>query len=274
MNLNDLNTPFERHKIIHFAKDGNTVVHRSYEMQPIEGTLYKSRVEKDKWGELYHLFVVFPGIEQGLPVVRSLRVHNTYTTEEAKAWQKRSHLDSREEYLAYLDSAEAEDRHINLAEIEFVRQFDAQRADRYAAYRLARYARLEEKRIEERKRREAEDAQYVKEKNDRAEEQVKAAIDVIKNGCELENADITFYTARYSSSTYAIVNLLMRRYGIGVPLRTQGWINRKLTSVSIHDGSCTRVQYQRTGKARTGSNVFFQYMDDLIAAVCSHEEAA
>ena len=68
MNLNDLNTPFERHKIIHFAKDGNTVVHRSYEMQPIEGTLYKSRVEKDKWGELYHLFVVFPGIEQGLPL--------------------------------------------------------------------------------------------------------------------------------------------------------------------------------------------------------------
>ena len=274
MNLNELNTPFEQHKIIHFAKDGNTVVHRSYEMQPIEGALYKSRVEKDKWGELYHLFVVFPGVEQGIPVVRSLRVHNDYTTEEAKAWQKRSHLDSPEEYLAYLDTAETEDRHINLAEIEFVRQFDAQRADRYAAYRIARYARLEEKRIEDRKRREAEDAQYIKEMNERAEAQVKAAVDIIKNGGELENADISFYSGRYAHSTYAIVNYLMRYYRINVPLRTQGWINRKLSSVTIRDGSCVSLQYQRTGKARTGSNVFFRYMDDLIAAVCAHKEAA
>ena len=49
---------------------------------------------------------------------------------------------------------------------------------------------------------------------------------------------------------------------------------RKLSSVTIRDGSCVSLQYQRTGKARTGSNVFFQYMDDLIAAVCAHKEAA
>lgn len=274
MNLNELSTPFERHKIIHFAKDGNTVVHRWYDMQPVDGTLYKGRVEKDRWGEYYSLFAVFPGVEQGLVLVKALRTHNGYTTEQVKGWLYRNGMDSLEHFLEYLDSAEVEDRHINLAEIEFVRQFDAQRADRYAAYRIARYARLEEKRIEERKRREAEDAQYIKEMNERAEAQVKAAVDIIKNGGELENADISFYSGRYAHSTYAIVNYLMRYYGIDVPLRTQGWINRKLSSVTIRDGSCVSLQYQRTGKARTGSNVFFQYMDDLIAAVCAHKEAA
>ena len=160
MNLNELNTPFERHKIIHFAKDGNTVVHRWYDMQPVDGTLYKGRVEKDRWGEYYSLFAVFPGVEQGLVLVNALRTHNGYTSEQVKGWLYRNGMDSQEHFLEYLDSAEVEDRHINLAEIEFVRQFDAQRADRYAAYRIARYARLEEKRIEERKRREAEDAPF------------------------------------------------------------------------------------------------------------------
>jgi len=274
MNLNELDTPFERHKIIHFAKDGNTVVHRSYEMQPIEGALYKSRLEKDQWGELFHLFVVFPGVEQGLQVARSLRVHNAYTTDEAKSWQKRAHLESLQELLSYLDTAEAEDRHINLAQIEFVRQFDAERADRYAAYRLARYARLEEKRIEERKRQEIEDAQYVGEMNEHAKAQIKAAITVIKNGGVLENAEISFYTDRYAHSTYAIVNYLMHYYGIDVPLRTQGWINRKLGSVTVKNGSCLSVRFLRSGKHKTVSKVFFRCMEELIQAVCEADVAA
>lgn len=40
-----------------------------------------------------------------------------------------------------------------------------------------------------------------------------------------------------------IVNHIMRRYQVDVPLRTQGWINDKLISVTIENGKCEHLRY-------------------------------
>ena len=45
MTLSELNTPFERHRVIQYGKDGNTPVRHWYEMQHITGPLYKGREE-------------------------------------------------------------------------------------------------------------------------------------------------------------------------------------------------------------------------------------
>ncbi|MDE6923624.1 MAG: hypothetical protein K2P01_08730, partial [Oscillospiraceae bacterium] len=97
------------------------------------------------------------------------------------------------------------------------------------------------------------------------------AVQILQKGGLLENETVTFYQDRYHSSTYSIVNHLMRMYQINVPLRTQGWINERLVSVTIRNGRCERQRFMRSKKGH-GSQKFFQCMDDLIRAVTVREQ--
>lgn len=122
-----------------------------------------------------------------------------------------------------------------------------------------------------------EDKAFCEEQNEKAEQMVSAAIQVIRNGGVLENEAVKFYRSRCDSSTYSIVNYLMRLYKVDVPLRTQGWINDKLSSATIRDGKCTSLRYLRVKNGRA-SQKFFECMDALIQAVVKQasgkEEAA
>jgi hypothetical protein len=108
-----------------------------------------------------------------------------------------------------------------------------------------------------------------------AEQAVSAAIQVIREGGILENQTVVFYRSRYDFSACSIFNYLMRQYQVDVPLRTQGWINDRLSSVTIQDGRCVSLQFFRSRNGR-GSQKFFECMDALIraAAVSAPEQAA
>ena len=86
-----------------------------------------------------------------------------------------------------------------------------------------------------------EEKAYCEKRNRPAEQAVSAAIQVIREGGVLKNETITFYQSRYSSSSYSIVNYLMRLYHVDVPLRTQGWIKDKLVNVTILEGRCSQL---------------------------------
>ena len=113
---------------------------------------------------------------------------------------------------------------------------------------------------------EAENRAYCEEQNRVAEQAVSAAIQVIREGGILENQTVVFYRSRYDSSTCSIFNYLMRQYQVDVPLRTQGWINKKLASATIQDGKCEKLRYLRYKNCR-GSQKFFECMNALIRAV-------
>lgn len=116
-----------------------------------------------------------------------------------------------------------------------------------------------------------EEQAYCQKRNTEAEQAVSKAVQILQNGGLLENETVTFYQDRYHSSTYSIVNHLMRMYQINVPLRTQGWINERLVSVTIRNGRCERQRFMRSKKGH-GSQKFFQCMDDLIQAVTVREQ--
>ena len=107
---------------------------------------------------------------------------------------------------------------------------------------------------------------FCEERNKEAEQLVAKAIQTIRSGGILKNETVTFYRSRYDSSAYSIVNYLMRLYQVDVPLRTQGWINERLSSATIKDGKCEHLMYLRSKRGR-GSNRFFQCMNDLIQAI-------
>lgn len=112
---------------------------------------------------------------------------------------------------------------------------------------------------------------FCAEQNNAAEYEVSYATQVIRHGGVLQNVSITFYRSKYCYNSYSVVNYLMRQYGVSVPLRTQGWINDKLSSVTIRDGRCIELRYLRANRER-GSQKFFDCMNDLIRAVTAQQK--
>jgi len=113
---------------------------------------------------------------------------------------------------------------------------------------------------------------FCEEQNQKAQKSIADAIQIIRSGGGLENETVEFYRSRYDSSAYSIFNYLMRLYQVDVPLRTQGWINEKLVSVTIKDGKCAQLQYLRSKGSRSrGSQKFFDCMNALIQAVVEQD---
>lgn len=113
-----------------------------------------------------------------------------------------------------------------------------------------------------------EEKAYCEEQNRVAEQAVSAALQIIRDGGVLQNTIIKFYDSKYRARDYSIFNYLMRQYRIDVPLRTQGWINDKLSSATIQDGRCISLRYLRSKNGR-GSQKFFECMNELIRAVAT-----
>lgn len=120
-----------------------------------------------------------------------------------------------------------------------------------------------------------EERAYCEEQNRAAEEAVSEAVQIILNGGVLKNEEVRFYRSKYDYSIYSIVNHLMRLYRVDVPLRTQGWINERLSSATIQNGKCEQLQYFRRKNGQC-SQKFFECMNDLIRAVTAQasEDAA
>lgn len=119
----------------------------------------------------------------------------------------------------------------------------------------------------ERAAKEARKIEETKVRNKEMEQKVADAIQIIRSGGILENETIVFYRDPYEPHKYHILNYLMQLYQIEVPIRTRGWINDKLVSISIGENSNMQMRYYKTGKRGHGSGKFFFYMAELIRAV-------
>ena len=136
----------------------------------------------------------------------------------------------------------------------------------------AMYRKKEDEVAKERRAKaEAEERAFCEEQNRLSEQAVQEAIRTIKDGGVLQNQTVKFYRSRYRCNAFSIVNYLMRKYGVNVPLRTQGWINEKLTSVTIENGKCEHLRYMRAKGAQC-SQRFFDCMSELIHNVCAETE--
>lgn len=149
-----------------------------------------------------------------------------------------------------------------LGELDLCRELSVKYRAKKQAERAARQAEAEAKRKKERE-----------EANRKADEQLQKAIHVLKHGGVLENEMIRLYRADGGYGSYAIVNHLMRLYGVDVSLRTQGWINEKLVSLRIENGRCDDLRYW-TRKGGRCSDKIFGYINTLIEKVHAETEAA
>lgn len=125
------------------------------------------------------------------------------------------------------------------------------------------------KEVARRQKRRDKEIAFVEKKNAEMESEISEAISILKNGGTLKNEQIAVHTMTgdsYTVSEYSVFNYLMRRYGVKVPLRTQGWINESLVQAVIAEGRLTTYQYRKSKRGK-GSDTFCGCMESLIAAI-------
>lgn len=117
------------------------------------------------------------------------------------------------------------------------------------------YAECRERRIQEK---EAEEmAEYEARKKAEEEEErtkIEKAIQDAENAIRLKR---TLHNDKFEGK--AIVLYLLQKYGVKVPLKTQGWINNALAQIYFRDGEITYMYYTSS----RDSTVFHKYLKEL-----------
>ena len=122
-------------------------------------------------------------------------------------------------------------------------------------YRIEKAAIIEKKEQEDRERRE----QYRKEQEEKARRLAEEKENVLREAAtKIRNRQTT-------DNDNAIILDLMRKYGVDVPLRTQGWIIDCLASVKF-DGDKISYSYYRRKNGK-GSQKVFDCIRDLVNAI-------
>lgn len=263
MKLNELTTPFESFRVVTYNADQTKALYKNKQIQLITGSIYRGETIKEEYNDHCDVYTCYAGIPVGIWIGS---VHVDYSIEEVMAQIKRKGMETLENYMAAIKYRLEKQDHFRFTEVEFIKHIAPELENQMWESRKAFAENQHKKRMEQAAQREAEDRAFVAERNAEAEQIVNKTLDILKNGGKLENQTVTFYESRYNSSSYSIVNYLMRKYGVNVPIRTQGWINEKLVGAKIEDGKCEHLQYYRAKGAQC-SQKFFDCMNELIAKI-------
>lgn len=234
MTLAELDTPFERHRIIRYANDGNKVVRHWYDMQHITASLYKGRESRNEYGEVvFDLYFRFDGIEDGLLYGNQMKHPEWYTPEKCLESLTHCGYDTLDHFLLGLDRCVEEKLHIGNAQIEFVRQFDPQRAERYARHRENRLKVQEECHLEQLAQRKAEE---------QAQEERRKAEDLAERAKLLGWADnmtpMKFGRVKAVLDTLTRVDgTVMSRRDFVIRMVRDGWLPKQKDGVVRYYGS-------------------------------------
>lgn len=249
----------ERKKVIVFAKDGNTVVqpYRTlYNVQQFTGNeahknLWLEFVQND-YGKEAYLYE-----DLGICIYKICHVLGNVDISEFTEMCSRYQYFGKSGYLKRLEASENNGGYINNLDIQICALIGENGlAKHYAEYRAAYLQKRKEKiEAEEKERQEREEKERA-ELEAEQEKKLDAAEQKIFDNVDFKVESI------YKIS---VINLLMKRHGINVPLRTQGWINKKLAMIVFPDG---KISYKFYGKSqRDNSTVFYNYLEELEAKI-------
>jgi len=266
MKLSELTEPCELRRIITYSPTKKKAVYHNRFIQHINGNIYRGVAEKSGGNDQFcTIYVCYPEAtpEIGLDIGT---ISTDCSVADVVEKCKQNSIDTAENFVSKMQEHIKNQDHVQLSMIELLKYIDPSLVEPCMDARRI-FAENQRKREQEQKeKREAEEKAFVQQKNIEAEQIVNEALDIIRNGGKLENKTVTFYKSRYNNSSYSVVNYLMRKYGIRVPLVTQGWIIKKLVNVNINGGRCENIQYYKENGAKY-SQKFFECMNELIVAV-------
>lgn len=250
-----------RKKCITFAKDGNTVVKPYRTLYSLENimhnttykNLYLEVVKGKEWQETHYqiwddlqVICISQGWVQGFFDI----------SEFSEKILEYPYLGINGFYKK-LEEAERNGYYINKVEIEVCTLLgNIDLVKHYLEYRERQIAEKEAKRQAEAAERERKGK----------EEEEKRLAEIEKTISDTEYK--IFHQEDFNNLEVdgkSVINKLMGKYGIKVPLRTQGWINSKLAMIVFKNGE---ISYRFYGKSqRNNSTVFRKYLVELKDAI-------
>lgn len=267
MKLNELVTPFEIFRAVTYNANRTKALYKNKQMQLITDSIYRGETIKEEYNDHCDVYACYDGIAVGIWIGS---VRTDYSVNEVMEQIRRKGMDSLENYMAAIKARLEKQDYFRYTEIEFIKYIAPELENQMWESRKAFAENQHKKRMEQAAQREAEDQAFIAAQNAEAEQTVNKAMEILRNGGKLDNDTVTFYESRYEHSSYSIVNYLMRKYGVNVPIRTQGWINEKLVSAEIENGKCENLQYYKAKGAQC-SQKFFECIYELITAVKAEE---
>lgn len=259
MTLSEITTPYEQKQMYHYLKDGNTVKLSSTRVKLIRKPYYMSEPKTDEYGNTYaDIYVWYPKYDDGC----GIKLMNLRTDTEV------------ERLCAYNDDVyETPEKFIRtvtelvyprMLEIFLVNEINPDLVPFLMKKREAYLEAQSAIESEQRRTQERIDMEFVSEQNEILKSTVEKAAEILKHDGILKNETITEYRSRYDFSKYKLVNYIARKYGVKIPLKTQGWINSTLAEIKIENGEMTT--YKRMSNTNP-SNSIWKYMDELIKKI-------
>lgn len=263
MKINEINfdtLESVRKKCITFAKDGNTVVKPYKTLYRLESithdkthkNLYIELVKREYGDPVHQLWE-----DLGVICISQGWIQGYWNIEETSGKLSEYSYFEVDGFYKRLEEAEQNGYYINKVDIEVCALLgNIDLSKHYTEYREKQIAKREAKRQAEI----AEHEQKEKEKEEKRIAEIEQATSdaeyKIFHQEELKNEEI---------DGKSVINKLMEKYGIKVPLRTQGWINSKLAIITFNDG---KISYKFYGKSqRDNSTVFRKYLIELESAI-------
>ena len=132
---------------------------------------------------------------------------------------------------------------------------------------------LEEKDAEKIKKANEEKEAYCRQQNEVAERKIEAAMAAIRVGGTIENEKITIYKTPSTFKTVTVVSAIMKTVGVEVPIRTKGWIERKLGYIIIRNGVCANLGFLKAKGCKCPERIF-DYLNRMVKAVVEQQKGA
>lgn len=254
-----------RRKSIAFAKDGNTVVKPYKILYSLENITHNAEhkklyieLVKREYGEPVHQLWE----DLGVICISQGWIQGYWDIEEVSNKLAEYSYFGIDGFYKRLEESERNGYYINKVDIEVcVLLGNIDLAKHYAEYREKQIAEKEAKRQVEKEEREKKEREAEEQRITEIEKAMKDTEYKIFHQEDFKNAEV---------DGKSIINRLMEKYGINIPLRTRGWINSKLAMIVFNDG---KISYKFYGKTqRDNSTVFCNYLMELETAI--NEELA
>lgn len=253
---------------IGYHSDGNTVVTRRKKMANVAGNFYIGTPQSDDYGHTsYAFYVSFPETENLALDISHVRPMDYSTTEEIEKWIDDHAMRTLSDWMAAIDRQCAANCYFRNSEILYISHVDATLAEKMKLSKQNYMEERDKRGEEERKKRIAQNKEFVDRRNAEEQQKIDAAIRKILTGGKINNDEIYFYAMSGGDYTWTIDRLfpyLCRRFSVSVPIRTLGWMNKVLVAADYQNGSCNR--YYTNGKGGR-SETAFTILNNLSAAI-------
>lgn len=262
-------------RVIDYAKDGNTVVVHHVKAYHLIGNYYVYTTKPDEYGDFAYVFVVnypacnyamncrcmansYSGDKEGTTLVHS---------DEIIPWEqvipKASFYPAGEEsFILWMDSRVTNKAFMGLAEIRMAEEIlkvmkIAGHADAKSYHKYKAWLKQEQER-KSRERWEAQEA-HERELEEAARKEHEEALEALREALRKDGERIR--------ADFTLLPEVAAGLGINIPIRTQGWIKKKLKAVTIQDGKMMTYYISKFNKRENGSQSFWAYMEQVLDAL-------